>query len=146
MKETCRFAWVAGLSALLAGPWAPGARRGAGHALPRMSCPMRQATGDRRQDRAGRVGSCARCTAFVKAFDGTFARPDRGWVTYDDQYLYVAIKNWRGPNYSLLSKRGRRPDDVTSCSTTPRDLVLPPARRPRLPDAVQRVPRLVESR
>ena len=52
------------------------------------------------------------CTAWVHAF-----REDLGlvqsvaWITYDDKYIYVCIKNNRGPKGQFLSKRARKSDD-----------------------------------
>ena len=44
---------------------------------------------------------------------GTLARNQSVfWVTYDDQYLYVCFKNYRGPDFTLLNKHAREPDDV----------------------------------
>ena len=34
------------------------------------------------------------------------------FVTYDDQYLYVCFKNYRGTNLTLLAKNARETDDV----------------------------------
>jgi hypothetical protein len=52
------------------------------------------------------------CTAWVHAF-----REEMGlvqsvaWITYDDKYIYVCIKNNRGPKGEFLSKRARKSDD-----------------------------------
>jgi len=51
-------------------------------------------------------------TAFVTAFQGDLCKIQSVvWVTYDDQFLYIAFKNYRGPTYTLLSKRARENDD-----------------------------------
>jgi hypothetical protein len=62
---------------------------------------------------AGEWDRAPACTGFVRAFEIDFGSVQSvAWVTFDDRFLYVAMKNWRGPNYTLLSKRGRRPDDA----------------------------------
>lgn len=52
-------------------------------------------------------------TAFVTAFHGNLSKIQSiAQITYDDQFIYVYIKNYRGPNYTFLSKRARETDDV----------------------------------
>ncbi len=61
----------------------------------------------------GEWDHAAACTGFVKAFNGSPANiQSTAWVMYDDKYLYVALKNYRASNITLLSKRGRKNDDV----------------------------------
>lgn len=52
-------------------------------------------------------------TGFVKAFAGDLAKiQSMAQFTYDDKYIYVCLKNYRASNITLLSKRGRKNDDV----------------------------------
>jgi hypothetical protein len=52
------------------------------------------------------------CSAFTVAFHGHLAHNQSvAWVTYDDRFLYVAIRNNRGTHDVLLSKRARETDD-----------------------------------
>lgn len=53
-------------------------------------------------------------TGFVRAFRNNLSDVQTVvWLTYDETYLYVALKNYRGPQskYQLLSIKGRKPDD-----------------------------------
>lgn len=61
---------------------------------------------------AGEWDRAAACTGFVTAFDGKLAKiQSTAWLTYDDQYIYVAFRNFRGPELSFISARARRNDD-----------------------------------
>ena len=52
------------------------------------------------------------CTAWVHAFEGSLGLvQSAAWITYDDKYIYVCIKNNRGPKGALLAKRARKSDD-----------------------------------
>lgn len=52
-------------------------------------------------------------TAFVSAFRSELAKVQSvAWCTYDDKYIYVCLKNYRAESITLLSKRGRKNDDV----------------------------------
>ncbi|MFW6457268.1 MAG: glycoside hydrolase domain-containing protein, partial [Planctomycetota bacterium] len=52
------------------------------------------------------------CTAFTVASKHYLAPvQSTAYVTYDDEYIYVAIKNLRGEKTPLLEKRARQPDD-----------------------------------
>jgi hypothetical protein len=52
------------------------------------------------------------CTAWVYAFREELALVQSvAWITYDDKYVYVCIKNQRGARGELLSKRARKNDD-----------------------------------
>ena len=60
----------------------------------------------------GEWDRAAACSAFTVAFHGQLAKYQSvAWVTYDDQFLYVALRNNRGPHDVLLSKRARETDD-----------------------------------
>ena len=51
-------------------------------------------------------------TAFTTAFQDELSRIQSvAWVAYDDRFLYVCLKNYRGPTYTLLKKLARAPDD-----------------------------------
>jgi hypothetical protein len=109
MKRFRVLLWVAPLA--LAWPPAPAA--GEPLPLPRMvvAKTLRPPTIDGKLA-PGEWDRAAACTGFVKAFDNTLGSVQSvAWITYDDRYFYVAMKNDRGPGYTLLSKRGRRPDD-----------------------------------
>ena len=45
------------------------------------------------------------CTAWVQAFQGNLGPvQSTAWITYDDHYIYVGIKNNRGPKGAFLQK------------------------------------------
>jgi hypothetical protein len=53
------------------------------------------------------------CTAWVHAFEGSLGLvQSTAWITYDDKYIYVCIKNNRGPKGALLARRARKSDDA----------------------------------
>jgi len=61
---------------------------------------------------AGEWDRAAACTGFVTAFEGKLAKiQSTAWLTYDSNYLYVAFRNFRGPELSFISARARRNDD-----------------------------------
>lgn len=52
-------------------------------------------------------------TAFVVAYNGGLAQlQTTAYVTYDDNYFYVAIKNLRPEGLTFLAKNGRKSDDA----------------------------------
>lgn len=52
-------------------------------------------------------------TAFTTAFREELAKNQSTfWITYDDSFIYVAIRNYRGEHDVLLRKHARRLDDV----------------------------------
>jgi hypothetical protein len=52
------------------------------------------------------------CGAFVVAFEGLLAHhQSTAFITFDDTYLYVAIRNLRGEKHGLIKAFGRRQDD-----------------------------------
>jgi hypothetical protein len=52
------------------------------------------------------------CTAWVHAFRDELGRVQSvAWFTYDEKYVYVCIKNNRGPKGDFLGKRARKSDD-----------------------------------
>jgi hypothetical protein len=60
----------------------------------------------------GEWDRAAACTGFVTAFEGKLARiQSTAWITYDSHYIYVAFRNFRGPEMSFISARARRNDD-----------------------------------
>ena len=77
----------------------------------------------------------AACTAFVQAFGGS---PDQiarlqtvAYVMYDDAYLYVALRNARGPKLTLLSKKARRNDDGAIVFDTANEILFAPTEAPQ---------------
>jgi hypothetical protein len=61
---------------------------------------------------SGEWDRAAACTGFVTAFENKLAKiQSTAWMTYDNKYLYVAFRNFRGPTLSFISARGRRTDD-----------------------------------
>ncbi|MGA2621077.1 MAG: glycoside hydrolase domain-containing protein [Thermoguttaceae bacterium] len=60
----------------------------------------------------GQWDAAAACTAFMPAFKNELSPIQSvARMGYDDKYLYVAIKNYRGPGDGFLKKTGREPDD-----------------------------------
>ncbi len=60
----------------------------------------------------GEWDRAAACTGFVTAFEGKLAKSQStAWITYDNRYLYVAFRNYRGPDLKFISARARRTDD-----------------------------------
>jgi len=60
----------------------------------------------------GKWDGAAACTAFVRVFDPKLAHLQTVvFVTYDDKYIYLCVKNSRGKDEKLLLAAGRRPDD-----------------------------------
>ena len=60
----------------------------------------------------GEWDRAAACTGFVTAFENKLAKiQSTAWITYDSRFLYVAFRNFRGPNLKFISAKGRRPDD-----------------------------------
>jgi hypothetical protein len=60
----------------------------------------------------GEWDRAAAATGFTVAFAGDLAKNQSVfWVTYDDQYLYVCFKNYRGPHDDFLKKTARGDDD-----------------------------------
>lgn len=60
----------------------------------------------------GEWDRAAACTGFVNTVNGGLAKiQSTAWITYDDQYIYVAFKNYRSEQLDFLSVKGRRPDD-----------------------------------
>ena len=52
------------------------------------------------------------CTAWITAFQDTLGPVQSvAWMTYDDKYIYVCIRNNRGAKGALLAKRARKSDD-----------------------------------
>jgi hypothetical protein len=69
---------------------------------------------------AGEWDRAAACTGFVTAFEGKLAKiQSTAWLTYDSHYLYVAFRNFRGPELSLIPARARRNDETPSSTTHP---------------------------
>ncbi len=70
-------------------------------------------------------------TAFTLPFSGLLCDAQSvAKITYDDEFIYVLIKNNRGPQagYSLLSKDAREPDDGTLVFGTSNEIwITPPA-------------------
>ncbi len=60
----------------------------------------------------GKWDGAAACTGFVRVSDQKLAHLQTVvFVTYDDKYLYVCVKNDRGKEQTFLKAAGRRPDD-----------------------------------
>src|SRR5580658_5109896 len=60
----------------------------------------------------GEWDRAAACTGFVTTFEGKLTKvQSTAWLTYDSRYLYVAFRNFRGPQLSFISARARRNDD-----------------------------------
>lgn len=60
----------------------------------------------------GEWDQASACTGFVTAFSNNLARcQSTAWITYDDKFIYVCIRNLRGEWHSLLHKSTRKPDD-----------------------------------
>ena len=60
----------------------------------------------------GEWNRAAAATGFTVAFAGDLAKNQSVfWVTYDDQFIYVCFKNYRGPHDDLLKKTARGDDD-----------------------------------
>jgi hypothetical protein len=60
----------------------------------------------------GEWDRAAACTGFVTAFENKLAKvQSTAWMTYDSRYIYVALRNFRGPQLSFISARARRNDD-----------------------------------
>ena len=71
----------------------------------------------------GEWDSAAACTGFMTAFKNELSHIQSvAWVAYDDEYLYVAMKNYRGENYTFLKKHGREPDDEAIVATNPLEM------------------------
>jgi hypothetical protein len=60
----------------------------------------------------GEWDRAAACTGFVTAYEGKLAKvQSTAWITWDSRYIYIAFRNFRGPQLSFISARGRRNDD-----------------------------------
>jgi hypothetical protein len=60
----------------------------------------------------GEWDRAAACTGFVTAFEGKLAKiQSTAWLAWDSRYIYVAFRNFRGPELSFISARARRNDD-----------------------------------
>jgi hypothetical protein len=60
----------------------------------------------------GEWDRAAACSGFVKAFEGGLAKAQStAWIAYDDTYIYVAFRNYRGPQLGFLTVAGRRADE-----------------------------------
>ncbi len=82
----------------------------------------------------GEWDHAAAATAFVTAFKNELSKAQTvAWITWDDKYLYVALKNYRGPEnkYKLLSIRGRKPDDGSIVFDTSNEIWFTPPSLPQ---------------
>lgn len=78
---------------------------------------------------SGEWDAAPAATAFMPAFKNELSHIQTvAWVTYDDTHIYVCMKNYRGPTYSLLKKRGRQPDEDAIVFDTSNEIwITPPA-------------------
>lgn len=61
----------------------------------------------------GEWDQASACTGFILVGENTLAHVQSiAYITYDDTYFYVAIKNYREAGLPLLGKRARKPDDA----------------------------------
>ena len=61
----------------------------------------------------GEWDNASACTGFVLVSEDKVARVQSiAYITYDDTYFYVAIKNYRETGLTLLSKQARKGDDA----------------------------------
>jgi len=83
---------------------------------------------------ASEWSQAAGCGAFVVAFEGQLAHhQSTAFITYDDTYLYVAIRNLRGEKHGLIKAFGRRQDDERIVNDFSNEIwICPPSAPQRL--------------
>ncbi|MFQ5810213.1 MAG: hypothetical protein ACE5JM_11395, partial [Armatimonadota bacterium] len=80
----------------------------------------------------GEWDRAAACTGFTVAFQGNLSEvQSAAWITYDDRFIYVAMKNHRGEKTTLLRKRARKPDDGDIVFDPSNEIWLTPPSSPR---------------
>jgi Family of unknown function (DUF6067) len=79
----------------------------------------------------GEWDRAAACTGFVTAFEGKLAKiQSAAWLTYDSRYIYVAFRNFRGPQMAFISARARRTDDDAIVEDPANEIWLSPPGSP----------------